>query len=246
MPEPLFELIDVVKKYDGRTVLRVKNLKLDENKVYAILGPNGAGKSTLLRLLNMLEEPTSGRIIFQGVDINRAGESARLRMRRQMCMVLQNTYLFNTSVYQNVAYGLQLRGVRGAELERKVKEALSFVGLSDFGSRRALKLSGGETQRVALARAVAVRPQVLLLDEPTASLDPDSVALIEKLVRRIHESTGVTVLIITHNLFQAQRLADEAILLYNGEVIEKAPVAQFFTNPQSDITRRFISGTMIY
>ncbi len=246
MPEPLFELIDVVKKYDGRTVLRVKNLKLDENKVYAILGPNGAGKSTLLRLLNMLEEPTSGRIIFQGVDINRAGESARLRMRRQMCMVLQNTYLFNTSVYQNVAYGLQLRGVRGAELERKVKEALSFVGLSDFGSRRALKLSGGETQRVALARAVAVRPQVLLLDEPTASLDPDSVALIEKLVRRIHESTGVTVLIITHNLFQAQRLADEAILLYNGEVIEKEPVAQFFTNPLSDITRRFISGTMIY
>ncbi len=246
MPEPLFELKDVVKKYEERTVLQVKDLKLDGNKVYAILGPNGAGKSTLLRLLNMLEEPTSGRIIFQGVDINRAGESARLRMRRQMCMVLQNTYLFNTSVYQNVAYGLQLRGVRGAELERKVKEALSFVGLSDFGSRRALKLSGGETQRVALARAVAVRPQVLLLDEPTASLDPDSVALIEKLVRRIHESTGVTVLIITHNLFQAQRLADEAILLYNGEVIEKAPVAQFFTNPQSDITRRFISGTMIY
>ena len=143
MPEPLFELKDVVKKYDERTVLRVKDLKLDENRVYAILGPNGAGKTTLLRLLNMLEKPTSGRIIFQGVNINRAGESARIRMRRQMCMVLQNTYLFNTSVYQNVAYGLQLRGVRGAELERRVKEALSFVGLSDFGSRRALKLSGG-------------------------------------------------------------------------------------------------------
>ena len=104
MPEPLFELKDVVKKYDERTVLRVKDLKLDENRVYAILGPNGAGKTTLLRLLNMLEKPTSGRIIFQGVNINRAGESARIRMRRQMCMVLQNTYLFNTSVYQNVAY----------------------------------------------------------------------------------------------------------------------------------------------
>ncbi|HHW28961.1 MAG TPA: phosphate ABC transporter ATP-binding protein [Syntrophomonadaceae bacterium] len=246
MPEPLFELIDVVKKYDERTVLRVKDLQLDGNKIYAILGPNGAGKSTLLKLLNMLEKPTSGRIIFQGVDLNRAGEAARLRMRRQMCMVLQNTYMFDTSVYQNVAYGLQLRGVRGVELERRVKEALSFVGLSDYGSRRAIKLSGGETQRVALARAVAIRPQVLLLDEPTANLDPDSVALIEKLVRRVHESTGATVLIITHNLFQAQRIADEAILLYNGQVIERAPINQFFTNPQSEITRRFVSGRMVY
>jgi tungstate transport system ATP-binding protein len=246
MPELLFELKGVVKEYDGKSVLQVPELKLKENMIYAILGPNGAGKSTLLRLLNMLEEPTTGRIIFQGVDTGKAGESALIRLRRQMCMVFQNTYMFNTSVYQNVAYGLQLRGIKGAELDSRVKDALSFVGLSDFGSRRALKLSGGETQRVALARAVAIQPRVLLLDEPTANLDPDSVALIERLVKRIHETTGATVLIITHNLFQARRLADEAVLLYDGHIIEKSPVEQIFTNPHSEITRRFISGTMVY
>lgn len=118
--------------------------------------------------------------------------------------------------------------------------------MSDFGKRNALKLSGGETQRVALARAVAIRPRILLLDEPTANLDPDSVALIERLVQRIHETIHTTVLIVTHNLFQAKRLADEAIFLYEGNLIEKSPVPQIFTEPQSEVTRRFVSGTMVY
>lgn len=246
MPQSLFELKDVVKEYDGVPVLQIKDLQMEERKIYAIMGPNGSGKSTLLKLLNLLEKPTRGRVTFQGVDTNRIGEAALLRLRRQMCMVFQHTYVFNTSVYNNVAYGLKLRGVRGAELKERVEEALSFVGLSDFGQRSALKLSGGETQRVALARAVVVRPRVLLLDEPTANLDPDSVALIEKLVHRVNETIETTVLIVTHNLFQAQRLADEAIFFYAGKLIEKTAVPLIFTTPQSELTRRFISGTMVY
>ncbi len=246
MHKTLFELEDVIKKYDKVPVLHVKNLKLEENEIYAIMGPNGSGKSTLLKLLNLLDEPSHGKIIFQGMDTGKAGDSVRLRLRRQMCMVFQHTYMFNTSVYNNVSYGLRLRGIKGPELQSRVKEALSFVGMSDFGKRNALKLSGGETQRVALARAVAIRPRILLLDEPTANLDPDSVALIERLVQRIHETIHTTVLIVTHNLFQAKRLADEAIFLYEGNLIEKSPVPQIFTEPQSEVTRRFVSGTMVY
>ncbi|HBI27424.1 MAG TPA: phosphate ABC transporter ATP-binding protein [Peptococcaceae bacterium] len=246
MTKMLFELNDVIKEYDGVQVLHIENLQFEENKIYAIMGPNGSGKSTLLKLLNLLEEPSHGQIIFQGFDTGKAGDSMLLRLRRQMCMVFQHTYMFNASVYQNVSYGLRLRGIKCPELQTRVKEALSFVGMSDFSGRNALKLSGGETQRVALARAVAFRPQILLLDEPTANLDPDSVALIERLVQRIHETTHTTVLIVTHNLFQAKRLADEAIFLYEGNLIEKTPVPQIFTEPQSEVTRRFVSGTMVY
>lgn len=242
----LFKLEDVIKKYDGVPVLKVNNLEIAKNRIYAVIGPNGSGKSTLLKLLNLLEESNQGRIIYQGVDTGSAVESVRMKIRRQMCMVFQYNYLFNASVYDNVAYGLKLRGINGSELQRRVKDALSFVGLSDFDSRNAHKLSGGETQRVALARAVVIQPEVLLLDEPTANLDPDSVALIERLVRRIHETTHTTIMIVTHNLFQAKRLADEAIFLYEGNLIEKSPVAQVFTNPQSELTQKFISGTMVY
>lgn len=242
----LFELEGVVKEYDGVPVLNVKELRLEKDKIYAIMGPNGSGKSTMLKLLNLLDEPSHGKIYYQGVDTGRAGDLMRLKIRRQMCMVFQHTYLFNTSVHHNVAYGLKLRGIKGPVLQTRVEEALSFVGLDDFGTRNALKLSGGETQRVALARAVAIRPRVLLLDEPTANLDPDSVALIEKLVQRIHETTQTTVMIVTHNLFQAKRLANEAIFLYEGNLIEKSPVSRIFTKPQSEITHRFVSGTMVY
>jgi tungstate transport system ATP-binding protein len=246
MAESLFELRDVIKKYDERTVLEIPALNLEESTIYALLGPNGSGKSTLLRILNLLEAPTAGKVFFRGIDAARASDSVRLRLRRQMCMVFQHIYMFNTSVYNNVAYGLRLRGLPSQEIGERVEEALSFVGLSEFIQRSAVKLSGGETQRVALARAIAIRPRVLLLDEPTANLDPDSVALIEQLIQKVHRELHTTVLLVTHNLFQARRIAEEALLLYQGKLVEKAPVEEFFNSPQEEITKQFVTGRMIY
>lgn len=161
-------------------------------------------------------------------------------------MVFQHTYMFNTSVYNNVAYGLKLRRLPSQEIRKRVEEALSFVGLSDFIQRSAVKLSGGETQRVALARAIAIRPRVLLLDEPTANLDPDSVALIEQLIQKVHRELHTTVLLVTHNLFQARRIAEEVLLLYQGKLVEQAPAEEFFNSPQAEITKQFVTGRMIY
>ncbi|HEX3012295.1 MAG TPA: ATP-binding cassette domain-containing protein, partial [Syntrophomonadaceae bacterium] len=151
-----------------------------------------------------------------------------------------------TSVFQNVAYGLKLRRINDSEIKARVNETLSFVGLQNFSGQMANKLSGGEGQRVALARALVLRPEVLLLDEPTANLDPYSVQMIEDIILRCKQEYQMTVIMVTHNLFQAQRIADECALLVDGEIIEKNSMADFFSNPADERTRRFIDGTMVY
>ncbi|NLU48833.1 MAG: phosphate ABC transporter ATP-binding protein [Syntrophomonadaceae bacterium] len=241
----LFEMTNVIKKYGSRTVLNVPQLQLGQDLIYAILGPNGAGKTTLLRLLNLLTAPDSGQLKFMGVD-TAASEATRLAMSRQMCMVFQKPYMFRTSVYNNVAYGLKLRKTGAREIRKRVMEALDFVGMASFAARHAFKLSGGETQRVALARALALRPRVLLLDEPTANLDPASVQAIERIIRNSRDQYGTSVIMVTHNLFQAKRIADQTILLFDGQVVEQQATNVFFTAPKDERTRRFLDGTMVY
>lgn len=246
MAETLFQLKNVSMGYQGRQVLFIEDLTLPAGKIYSILGPNGAGKSTLLRLLDLLEKPLAGNFKVLGTDILTCGESVRLNLRRTMAMVLQNSYMFNDTVFRNIAYGLKIRGLSAAEVKARVEETLNFVGLEGFAGRHARRLSGGETQRVALARAIALRPQVLFLDEPTASLDPENVALVEDLVRKVHQTLQSTIILVTHNLFQAKRLSDEGIFLYKGRLVENQPTQQIFSAPRSELTRQFVSGTMIY
>lgn len=241
----LFELTGVLKSYGNRTVLNITQLSLDGNSIYAILGPNGAGKTTLLRILNLLDDPDTGTIKFVGNDISHP-ECDRFSILRQMCMVFQRPFMFRSTVFNNVAYGLKLRGVPKAEISKRVEEAIHFVGLSDFINHPATKLSGGEMQRVALARALVLRPQVLFLDEPTANLDPASVQIIEEIIINSHQEYGMSVIMVTHNLFQAKRMADETILLINGEIVEKGKTQNIFNNPQDERTERFLNGTMIY
>ncbi|MDD3268349.1 MAG: phosphate ABC transporter ATP-binding protein [Syntrophomonadaceae bacterium] len=240
----LFEIDGVTKKYGSRTVLDVPQLKLQTDQIYAVMGPNGSGKTTLMRLLNLLDTPDTGHIKFIGEDLNEPGR--RLEVARRMCMVFQRPFMFRSSVFNNVAYGLKLRKERGAECDRKVKEVLNFVGMSSFANQLATRLSGGETQRVALARALVLRPKLLLLDEPTANLDPSSVKHIEEIIRNWHQQYNTSVIIVTHNLFQAKRLADESILLINGKVIEKAKTADIFNAPQTVESKQFLDGTMVY
>ncbi|MEJ5198941.1 MAG: phosphate ABC transporter ATP-binding protein, partial [Anaerolineae bacterium] len=199
---PIYRLDSLRQVYAGRTVLELDALDVWPGEILALVGPSGSGKSTLLRLLNFLEAPAAGTITFLGRPI-RDGRPP-LELRRQVTTVFQRPMLLRASVWANVSYGLQLRGLRA---DGRVDEMLAAVGLAEAARRPALGLSGGEMQRVALARALVIQPTVLLLDEPTANLDPYNVGLIEEIIRRHNREHGTTVVLVTHNVFQARRLA---------------------------------------
>lgn len=241
----LFQLREVKKHYGKKRVLDIPHLEFEEKKIYAVLGPNGAGKTTLLRLMNGLEIPDAGTVIFLGLEIKRNSREV-LEALRQMSMVFQKPVMFKMSVFDNVAYGLRVRKLGGKEIKKRVSQALELVGMESMAMRNAATLSGGEMQRVALARAFAVRPRVLLLDEPTANLDPSSVGLIEGIIKNSKSQFDLSIIMVTHNLFQAKRVADETMLLCDGEVVELCETEKFFTCPAQEKTRRFLDGTMVY
>jgi len=243
MNAPVFRIRDLVKEYSVRQVLEIESLDIREGEIFAVVGPSGAGKSTLLRILNFLEPPTSGAVYFHCVEF-RPGAEMPLQMRRRVTTVFQRPLLLNQSVWSNVTYGLRLRGMsNSSELTGSVLEQ---VGLEHLANQRARTLSGGEAQRVALARAMILRPEVLLLDEPTANLDPYNVTLIEDILRRLNREHGTTLVLVTHNVFQAKRLADRVALLLEGRVVEVSKVDDFFASPQDARTAAFVRGDMVY
>jgi len=241
--DPVYRLAGLTKAYDTRVVLDIDALEIERGEVFGIVGPSGSGKSTLLRLLNFLEEPTGGSLEFEGA-VYRPGTEIPLELKRRVTMVFQRPLLLNGSVSENVAFGLRLRGQRNAH--QQVQEALEEVGLAHLTRQRARTLSGGEAQRVALARALVLRPDVLLLDEPTANLDPYNVSLIETIVRRINAQHKTTLVLVTHNVFQAKRLASRVAFLLDGGVIEVADTERFFASPADPRTRAFVRGEMVY
>ncbi len=220
-------------------------MTINEGKIYGIIGPSGCGKSTLLRLLNLLIKPTTGTISFNGNTVPLNGSTA-LSFRREMTLVFQNPTLFKTSVRENIAYGLKARGIKGEEVQQKVSFLLEKIGLQEVADQQALSLSGGEAQRVALARAVAFEPKILLLDEPTANLDPTNVEVIENLVVELNKSLGITIIIVTHNIFQARRITDCTVFLYDGKIVEMGETEKIFTSPQDPRTKAFVEGRMVY
>lgn len=236
----LYQLNDVKQTYAGRTVLDVERLSVMAGEILAVVGPSGAGKSTLLRLLNFLESPTAGTILFEGQPVP---AQPPLALVRRVTTVFQRPLLLNRPVRDNVAYGLLLRGETA---DGRVNEALERVGLTGLAGEAAHKLSGGEMQRVALARALVLRPEVLLLDEPTANLDPYNVGLIESIAREWNGTHQTTIVLVTHNVFQARRLAHRAGLLLGGKLVELAPTADFFERPRDSRTAAFVKGEMAY
>lgn len=239
---PIYALEQVTKTYNGRTVLNVDTLNVKPGEVLALVGPSGAGKSTLLRLLAFLERPSSGTLTYQNKPIS--AQWPDLGAKRQVTLVFQRSQLLRRSVAGNVAYGLRIRGQKN-EAER-ITAVLTQVGLADLANAKAQTLSGGEMQRVALARALVLRPSVLLLDEPTANLDPRNVKIIEQIVQEANQNQKTTIVIVTHNTFQARRLADRVCLLLNGRLVEVAPTEEFFEHPQQPETKAFLSGDIIY
>ena len=229
---------NLTKEYDGRRVLDVGELSIGGGALCGIIGPNGAGKSTLLNLVAGLMKPTEG-MIFYGDD------TASAAPYEQMTLVFQSPYLIRTTVEKNIAYPLKLRGWDKIKIEERVGELAADLGLTDFLKQKSWKLSGGETQKVALARALSFRPKLLLLDEPTANVDPSTTAEIERMLKKINEKEGTTVLLITHNLMQARRLCREVLFMDRGKVIEYGPCEKVLKDPEHELTKRFVSGELL-
>jgi tungstate transport system ATP-binding protein len=239
----LYGLQGVVKEYGTRRVLAVDALEVRRGEIFAVVGPSGAGKSTLLRLLNFIEAPTAGAITFAGRTF-RPGDPIPLDLRRRVTTVFQRPVLLQRSVEANVAYGLRLRGQRDAQEEIRV--TLEEVGLGGLAHLPARTLSGGEAQRVALARAIVLQPDALLLDEPTANLDPYNVGQIEQTIVRLNRSHGAGMVLVTHNVFQAQRIAHRVAFMLDGQLVEVADTETFFHHPADPRTAAFLRGDMVY
>ena len=211
------ELRNLTKRFDNRTVLDDINLQVHEGEILCLLGPNGSGKTTLLKILAFIEKPSKGEVKFQGETVSDKNVE---RMRMQSTMVFQKTVLFSTTVYNNVAYGLRVRKALKSEVDEAVKRALNVVKLEGFEKRPAKRLSGGEQQRVALARALALDTRLLLLDEPTANLDPKNASIVEEVMQTVNQELGTTIIMATHNMFQAKSLPRRIALIMNGKISE--------------------------
>jgi phosphate transport system ATP-binding protein len=235
--------------YGGKVAVESVDLPVRQGEVLALIGPSGCGKTTLLRSLNRLVELTpsatrSGRITIDGADVDSIEVT---QLRRRVSMVFQQPNPFPMSIFDNVAYALREQGSKRPsrdELRPAVTDALERAGLhhevADNLMHPALRLSGGQQQRLCIARALAVRPEVLLLDEPCSALDPRSTATIEELIMRLREE--VAVVIVTHNLQQALRVADHVAFMYLGELVEYGPADEVFTAPREQRTKEYVSG----
>jgi tungstate transport system ATP-binding protein len=240
--EAILRLRGVTHRYGPEWVLRIESLDILAGEIVGILGPTGAGKSTLLRLLSGVEPPTSGEILVYGQESG--CQPLPLAQQRTITMVFQNPLLLTVTVRHNVEYGLRLRG-RSNRREVAAK-MLERLGLLPLASRSVETLSGGQRQLVALARALVVQPRILLLDEPTANLDPATVALVESVIVEENRTRGMTVVWATHHLFQARRVAQRTALMLNGELVEMSPTKTFFESPSDARTASFVRGEMVY
>ena len=239
-----FKLHNIVKRYGSRTVLDIDQLDLQEGRIYTMMGPNGSGKSTLLRIMSLLLVHDEGKLDVLGQKVSWEKEQL-LYLRRQMSMVTQTAFMFQGSVNYNVAYGLKARKMKSRLIRDRVNEMLEMAGMSAYREADARTLSGGERQKVALARAMAVNPRVLFLDEPTSNIDMASAAEIEKYIRTINKEQGTTIILVTHNLFQARRLADEVIFIYEGQILEKGSAESIFDDPRDKRTLAFLHGEAV-
>lgn len=221
----------------GTAIINDVTAHIEAGPRSVILGPNGAGKSVLMRLCHGLLTPTGGRIVWHG---DRNGG-----VRRRQAMVFQRPVMLRRSVSANVDYALALRRVPPAERRERVAEALARTGLRRFADQPARLLSGGEQQRLALARAWVLAPQVLFLDEPTASLDPAATHAVEVIVGAFRDA-GTRIVMTTHDLGQARRLADEVLFMNRGRVLEAAPAERFFAKPENDLARAFLKGELLW
>ena len=237
------ENIDVTFKQGVKVVNAVKNVSLhvEPGDIYGIIGYSGAGKSTLVRTINLLQRPTKGNVVVNGVNLLKLKPKGLRAARKKIGMIFQHFNLMNTlSVFDNVAFPLKKSGKTKSEIEQKVLSLLELVGLEDKVNSYPRQLSGGQKQRVAIARALANDPDVLLCDEATSALDPKTTYSILELLQKVNVQLGITIVIITHEMQVVKEICNKVAVMEEGEVIEQGSVLEIFTNPERDLTKDFI------
>ena len=250
--DKLIQVKDLKKYYNGDSIKALDGVSIDVNKgdVMVIIGPSGSGKSTFLRSLNMLEVPTSGEIIFEGVDITKKrspdGKKLNIDLHRQkMGMVFQHFNLFpHKTILQNMILApVKVKGIPQAEAEKKAMELLDRVGLADRAGAYPIQLSGGQKQRVAIVRALAMEPDVMLFDEPTSALDPEMVGEVLEVMKKLAKA-GMTMVVVTHEMGFAKEVGNRVIFMDEGKILEEGTPDQVFNHPQNPRLQDFLSKVL--
>ena len=236
----MIDIKDLRKSFEDHEVLKGINLHINPKEVVVIIGPSGSGKSTLLRCMNMLEEPTSGKVVVDGIELN--GEANINKAREEIGMVFQRFNLFpHMTVLQNITLApMKVRKISKEEAEKTAMELLNQVGLADKAGAYPPQLSGGQQQRVAIARALAMKPKVMLFDEPTSALDPEMVKEVLDVMKSL-ANKGMTMAIVTHEMGFAREVGDRLLFVDEGQIIEQGPPKEVFDNPKEERTRLFFS-----
>lgn len=241
----MIEIKNLSKTFETKdgTVEALKDVNIDvrDGDIFGIIGMSGAGKSTLVRCINVLERPTSGSVIIDGEDVSKLSEKELRAVRRKVTMIFQGfNLLMQRTCLKNICFPLELAGVKKVEAETRAKELLEIVGLPDKANAYPSQLSGGQQQRIAIARALATDPKVLLCDEATSALDPKTTQSILALIKEINEKTGITVVVITHQMSVVEQICNRVAILDGGKVAEIGDVGKIFATPQSEAAKRLV------
>ena len=241
----MIDVIDLKKNFHDLEVLKGINFKVEKGDIVAVIGPSGSGKSTFLRCLNCMEDPTSGKIIFNGVDIADMKVDINVH-RRHMGMVFQHFNLFaNMTVLENMTYAPRVvNGLSKQEAKEKAMKLLAKVNLSDKANEYPSRLSGGQKQRVAIARALAMEPKVLLLDEPTSALDPEMVKEVLDVIKQL-ANTGITMVLVTHEMGFAKDVSDTVYFMDGGYLIESGTPDEVFNHPKTERAKKFLNSVLV-
>ena len=244
----MIELVGVNKTFTTKDLnveaCKDVNLKIEDGDIFGIIGFSGAGKSTLVRCINLLERPTSGKVLIDGVDITQLKEAELRKIRKKIGMIFQHFNLMRSrTVYQNIAYPLKGSKLTKAQIDKKVKDLLELVGLSEKLNAYPSELSGGQKQRVAIARALANDPKVLLCDEATSALDPQTTSSILKLLKEVNQKLGITIVLITHEMAVIKEICNRVAVMELGKVVETGNILDIFSHPKAQMTIYIINST---
>ena len=245
MPTKMIEIQHLKKEFNGTEVLKDISEEVDQGQVICVIGPSGAGKSTFLRCLNVLEKPTSGKVLFEGKDLTDISDKELDELREKMGMVFQGFNLFpNMTVIDNIKIApIKVKGISDEEATKTAKELLTKVGLADKADVFPDSLSGGQKQRVAIARSLAMDPEVMLFDEPTSALDPEMVVEVLDVMKELAHQ-GMTMVIVTHEMGFAKEVATRMVFLEDGKIVEEGNTKEFFEHPKSARAQDFLSKVM--
>ena len=234
------QIRNLKRTYDEKVALDIPDLYIPSGAFIGIIGPNGAGKSTFVKLIAGIDPECQGEILYNQKNLHKYSN-----IYQKMTLIFQKPFLFRTSVFDNIAYPLKIRGEKKEFIEVKVQKLLVDLGLEELRDQPGKTLSGGESQKVALARALVFEPELLLLDEPTANIDPQSIMVMERVLRDFYEKNRPTIIMVTHNIQQAKRLSKEVFFIDEGKLIERGPTAKVLEHPKEVRTQSFIQWAMI-